>query len=542
MRLTELGVSHVFGVPGDYNLGFLDQVVNFSKIEWIGTCNELNGAYATDGYARIKGAGALLTTFGVGELSAINGIAGAYAEYVPIVNIVGIPSTPVREKKSIVHHTLGDGRFTVFSDMYKSITVAQTILNNDNAASEIDRVLTECWLRKRPVYIALPSDVSYLEIEAPKKPLDLSYPKSNKDAVNELVERAAITLEKAKHPVVLIDVCAQKHPMKLLILEFLEKTGIPFATMNMGKAIINESHAQFIGNYNGDFSSDGVQKKVEESDCIITFGSLMSDFNTGSFTAKINVNATIEIHGFHARVKQSVYDNALFCETIPALIHRLSTYHYQEKITSVKKIKEEQPQEIVICHKRFWNQVSHFLQKKSIILAEAGTSMFGTQQMHMPDDSTYIAQTLWGSIGYTVGALLGVCVAAPDRQAVLFVGDGSFQLTAQEISTMVRHDLTPTIFLLDNDGYTVERVIHGPTMPYNDVQHWDYTQFPKIFGKDVWSIQVNNEVELKNALVAREKNKDKLAFITVMMEKMDAPEVLIKIGKAVSELNKYTSK
>src|SRR3990167_1780087 len=541
LRLKELGIDDIFGVPGDYNLGFLDQIAAYKGMEWIGTCNELNGAYASDGYARIKGVGALVTTFGVGELSAINGIAGAYAEYIPIVNIVGVPATSIQDRKSIVHHTLGDGRFTVFSDMYKDVTAAQAILSTTNAASEIDRVLTLCWLKKRPVYIALPSDITFSEIDAPTMPLNLSYPASNRDAVHELVERAGLTLEKSKSPIVLMDICAQRHPMKKLILEFLKVTGLPFATMNMGKAIIDESHPQFIGSYSGDFSTEGVQERVEKSDCIITFGSLMSDFNTGGFTTKIDANATIEIHSYFSRVKQSVYDNTLFLDTIPALTKRVSGYHYKEQIIKPKQEKSRKYMG-TIYHKNFWQHVESYLTKKCIVLAETGTSMFGATQMHMPDGSTYISQCLWGSIGYAVGALLGACVAAPNRQAVLFVGDGSFQLTAQEISTIERHHLRPTIFLLDNDGYTVERLIHGPTMPYNDIQHWNYVDLPKVFGTEAWSIRVKTEEELERVLLDRKKHAGKMAFITVVMEKMDAPETLIKLGAVVEKANKYAVK
>lgn len=164
-RIKTLGVSDMLGVPGDYNLGFLDQVDAMKGLEWRGCCNELNAAYAADGYARIRGASALLTTFGVGELSAINGIAGSYAEQVPVIHIDGMPTSIIQEKKAIVHHTLGDGNFSVFVRMYELVTVAQTVLTADNAASEIDRVLTACWLHKRPVYIGLPSDLTSVEIE-----------------------------------------------------------------------------------------------------------------------------------------------------------------------------------------------------------------------------------------------------------------------------------------------------------------------------------------------------------------------------------------
>lgn len=538
-RLKELGLQHIFGVPGDYNLGFLDQIVNFPGIDWVGTCNELNGAYASDGYARVKGISALITTFGVGELSALNGIAGGYAEFAPIVNLVGLPATGIQEHKSLVHHTLGDGRFTVFYEMYKDITAAQTILSKENAAIEIDRVLVTCWLKKRPVYIGIPSDISYVQIDAPQKALNIAYPSSNKDAVAEIVKRVELILEKARTPLVLIDICARTHPMKPLIWDFLQKTGLPFATMNMGKAILNESSPQFIGNYSGDFSTHGVQEQVENSDCIISFGTLLSDFNTGGFTSKMNANATIEIHSYYTRVQQSNYDNVIFCDIIPALTKQLGAYRYSGKIQN-PKMDEISFDDRPLKHDRLWTLMSGVLEKDVIVIAETGTSMFGASEMLLPDGATFISQTLWASIGYTVGALLGACMAAPNRQIILFVGDGSFQLTGQELSTIERHGLSPTIFLIDNDGYTVERVIHGAKMKYNDIQHWHYHDLPKAFGGDGWSTIVTTEKELENALQTRKKHKNQAALITLKMGRMDAPASLIKISEAVAMRNKYS--
>lgn len=539
-RIHELGINHIFGVPGDYNLGFLDQIVKFKGLDWVGTCNELNGSYASDGYARINGMSALVTTFGVGELSALNGIAGAYAEYIPIVHMVGLPSTGIQEKHSLVHHTLGDGRFTVFYDMYKPVTCAQCILTKENAAQEIDRVLTQCWLNKRPVYIGVPSDVSYCEIDAPQDKLNLTYPDSNKEAVKELVMRAAELIEKAKNPVVLIDCCAQAYHMKPYIQEFLDKTGLPFASMNMGKALIDESHPQYMGCYNGDYGTQGLQACVENSDCIISFGSLLTDFNTGGFTTHINANVTVEIHSFYTQVHQSRYEHVVFSDTIPALTKQLGNFHYSGKIIKPKMMAqsfENKP----LKHDRLWNLLSSFVDKKAIVIGETGTSLFGALSMVMPDGVTFIGQTLWASIGYSVGALLGACMASPKRQAVLFVGDGSFQLTAQEISTIERHNLTPTIFLIDNEGYTVERVIHGPKMAYNDIQQWDYDELPKVFGTHTWSTTVTTEKELENALKERKMHNNNMALITLKMDKMDAPMALKKISETVAQRNKYSS-
>ena len=106
LRLQKLGVSEFFGLPGDYNFNIIKSVENNPDTNWIGCTNELNAGYAADGYARIKGYGALITTYGVGELSAINAIAGAMAENVPIMKIVGVPSTKHIENKTLLHHNL----------------------------------------------------------------------------------------------------------------------------------------------------------------------------------------------------------------------------------------------------------------------------------------------------------------------------------------------------------------------------------------------------------------------------------------------------
>lgn len=539
IRLKELGIKHIFGVPGDYNLGFLDQIVEHHGVEWIGTCNELNGSYASDGYARINGAAAMVTTFGVGELSAINGIAGAYSESVPVVKIVGVPALDLQEHKALLHHTFADGNFHVFSEAYKNVTIAQAYLNKHNAANEIDRVLEQCWLNKKPVYITIPTDVSFAKIDPPEQKLNLSYPASNKDSVAEIASRVATMLNKAKSPVILVDLYAERFNMKELIEKFLSITGIPFANMNLGKAMINENHPQFIGNYSGAFSSKGVQDIVENSDCIISFGIMMSDFNTGGFTSKININASVEIQAYHVKVKNSLYNDVVFNDVINALIEDCNSYKYKAKFEQQAIATYPVANNKAISQKYFWNRISSYLQKDVILLSETGTSMFGTAQMLMPEGATCIGQALWGCIGYTGGALLGAVVAAPKRQTVLFIGDGSFQLTAQEISTIIRHKLTPTIFLLNNDGYTVERVIHGPTMVYNDVQKWNYSELPKVFGNNVWTKKVSTEIELEKAIEESKKHEDKMKFIEVMMDKMDVPELLKKIGKDIQERNKY---
>ncbi|MFA8449522.1 MAG: alpha-keto acid decarboxylase family protein [Bacteroidales bacterium] len=539
-RLNEIGVDHVFGVPGDYNLSFLDQIETNKDISWVGACNELNASYAADGYARHKGAGALVTTFGVGELSASNGIAGSYAEYVPVVNIVGMPSTASQDRKDLLHHTLGEGNFHVFVDMFSKFTTTQTVLNPFNAVREIDRVLEECMAKKRPVYIGIPADIAHTQVDDNYTPLRMGHFHSDRDMIQEAVNRTSKCIFDAEKPVILVDMCALRHEeMETLIINLIETTGIPCAALPMGKGLLNETSPYYLGMYYGDYGTPGVKERVEASDCVISFGSVFSDFNTGGFTSTPARNYHIEIHSDHVRLRHSLYQQVDYREFISELSESLGTYRYDEEVKRKSTNVEFVPREGKIVQERLWTRMESFFKPNSTIIGEAGTSLFGVLNTTFPEHTKFVCQPLWASIGYTVGALLGSSVADKTRENILFIGDGSFQLTAQAISTMVRNKLCPIIFLLNNDGYTIERLIHGPERKYNDIQMWDYTSFAKSFGKEIFSAKVSTETELEEVLKSLDKHSNKLRFVEIKMEKMDAPQSLVEIGKLSAKVNQY---
>jgi pyruvate decarboxylase/indolepyruvate decarboxylase len=537
LRLKQIGIKHIFGVPGDYNMEFLDQIVNQEGIEWIGTCNELNASYAADGYGRINGIAALVTTFGVGELSAINGIAGSYAEHVPVVAITGSPATKLQKTGALVHHTFGTGDFSMFARMYEKVTAASAYLTPENAAAEIDRVLGACLLLKQPVYISLPMDVASHEVAAPSDPFVPPVFQSDRATLAEAVDASVAMLDKAEKPVILADVGVDRYRLQKELRELLATTGYPYATMNMGKGLLEETHPQFIGIYNGAASEDYVRRRIEEADCVLSIGALMTDFNTGKFSAKLDPGRTIEVHGQSLKIKRDLYNNVAMQDFLPALSKRLQ--HRDAETLDLKSAVENldagfttpfQPNSTAaITQQRFWYKLAHFLKEDDIVIAETGVCLFGASVIPLPKGTTFVGQVLWGSIGYSVGSLLGCAIAAPQRRSILLVGDGSFQMTAQELSTILRYDLKPIIFLINNDGYTIERDIHGATMPYNDIQPWNYHKLHEVFANNGWGIKVSTESELESALQKAEQVRDKLAFIEVVMDKMDSPESLLKM-------------
>lgn len=537
LRLVQIGVKHIFGVPGDYNMEFLDRIVVQDNLKWIGNCNELNAAYAADGYARINGIAALVTTFGVGELSAINGIAGAYAEYVPVVAITGSPATKKQSSGAPLHHTLGTGDFTMFARMFEKVTVAQGYLTPENATAEIDRVLSVCLLKKQPVYISLPMDVATTEVAAPPDSFEPPVFESDSATLDEAIDASVTMLEKAEKPVIIADIGVDRYRLHNELRSLLAATGYPFATLSMGKALLEETHPQYIGIYNGAVSDNYVRRRVEEADCVLSIGTYSTDFNTGKFSAQLDPSRTIEVHVQYLKIKRGLYNNVAMRDFLPALSKRLQ--HLDAISLDIKPAKEnlnpgfttsfQVNSSAPIKLDRFWQRLTHFFQEDDIVVADIGVSFFAALLVPFPKGTTFVGQLLWASIGYSLGAVLGCAIASPERRSILLIGDGSFQMTAQELSTLLRYNLKPIIFLINNDGYTIERDIHGEKMPYNDIQRWNYHKLPEVFGNNSWSIKVREESELESALQKAEPNRDKLAFIEVVIDKMDNPENLLKL-------------
>jgi indolepyruvate decarboxylase len=539
-RLKEIGVDHLFGVPGDFVLGFFNQVLK-SNLKYVGTCTELNAAYAADGYARIRGIGAFSSTFGVGELSAINGVAGAFAEKVPVVVITGSPATIDFRTRPLLHHTLGD--YQIPLRMYEKITVASTQLDSgETAPVEIDRVLSACLSHQQPVYISFPADVVMMKCDRPTPFLFPTPVHSDQDALAEAIKEALGMLEKAQKPVVVADVELIRFKLQKEFADFLDKTGFPYVTMMLGKTVLSEHHPQFIGLFEGDRSRDYVRSRVESADCILQCGALMTDFNTGGFTTNLDDSKTIRANIRTVKIRHHYYENVLLHDFILGLTGKLSrrdpaTLEIQCAVNGcvhrpTEPYRPDAPMPLTI--QRFFDRMSHFVKPRSIVIAETGVALFSTAEMLMPDGATFIGQAFYGSIGYTVGATLGASLAAQDRQVVLFVGDGSFQVTCQELSTMIRNRLKVVIFLINNDGYTIERVISNRS--YNDIQPWHYHKLVDVFGGGL-SFDVRTEGELEKAL-GRAAIADGLVFVEIHTERWDCPESLRKAGRAMAKTNK----
>ncbi|POR36898.1 Pyruvate decarboxylase [Tolypocladium paradoxum] len=548
-RLHEVGVRSVHGVPGDYNLVALDYLPACG-LKWVGSVNELNAAYAADGYARVKKMAALVTTFGVGELSAINGVAGAFSERIPVVHVVGCPSTISQRDGMLLHHTLGNGDFNVFANMSADISCHVAKLNSPSEiAAQIDHALRQCWTHSRPVYMMLPTDMVQAKVEGERlqTPIDLSEPQNEPEREDYVVDVVIKYLRAAKHPVILVDACAIRHRVLDEVHDLINRSNLPVFVTPMGKGAVNEQ----LPNYGGVYAGEGshppqVRDIVESSDLILTIGALKSDFNTAGFSYRTSQLHTIDFHSDHCIVRYSTYPGVRMKGVLRKIIDKVDPEELAAQASPAveNEVQKNFDNSTTITQAWFWPRVGEFLIDNDIVVTETGTANFGIWDTKFPKGVTALSQVLWGSIGWSVGACQGAALAARDaggnRRTILFVGDGSFQLTAQEVSTMIRHGLKPIIFVICNEGYTIERFIHGMDAEYNDISQWDYKGIVDVFGgqKTCKKFVVETKDELNALLADADFNAAAcLQFVELYMPRKDAPRALAMTAKASARVN-----
>ncbi len=531
-RLQEIGIKHLFGVPGDYNLDFLDNVME-SPIRWIGNCNELNAGYAADGYARLNGIGAAVVTYGVGGLSIINAVAGAFAEHVSVIIINGAPPARRREAGAMVHHLVAN--YYLQLDIFKKITADAALLSDPNTApDEIDRVISNCMAHKLPVYLELPADMTNAPCREPGEPLTFIPLTSNPDSLAESVREAAELLNKATSPMVLAGIELLRFGLGKEALQLIETTEVPFATMLGSKSVLPELHPQFTGIYQGAWSKEKVRHQVEDSDCLLSLGAWMTDLDTGLFSINLDNRRMITVGGGQIRIGSHFYHQVQLGDFIRelTLVVQPRSYlasHPAESYLPKQPFMPEPSCELTAI--RLYECLNYYLDNHMILLSEPGDAFCATPEFHIEEAENFIVQSYYCSIGFCTPAALGVALARPGKRPVVLTGDGAFQMTAQEISTLIRERCPAVVVLINNDGYLIERKLHKDGH-YNDIQMWQYANLPGMFGDGsfVTGIKASTEEELEQAIKTAIRETDKLVFIEACIPNRDCSKGLERLG------------
>ncbi|CAK1249720.1 alpha-keto acid decarboxylase family protein [Fructobacillus tropaeoli] len=502
-------------------------------MKWVGNANELNASYMADGYAREKGFATFVTTFGVGELSAINGLSGSIAEHVPVLEIVGAPTNGVQRAGKLVHHTFGDSDFDRFIKAHETLGIKTTVLDEDNAIDQIDETLTYIANEKKPAYLVLPSDLVNVPVNpALKEDISALFTTTKQEAPASIVAiKQAAT--KASHPVIVVGHEIDRFNLGQAVQDFSLKNNIPVVDLGLGKAAVDETFANFVGTYNGTISDESINHFVADADVVFVLGAKLTDSVTGGFTQEFDDSQTITL---------STRRGTIFGQSLPAdfdfvaTIQGLATTDLNLSLPAVQKPAEPaalQASDQPLTQAFYDRALQDFITGNKTLIAEQGTSFFGLASQNLASGAKFFGQPLWGSIGYAFPAAIGAQLANPDRRAVLTTGEGSLQLTIQDFGLALKERLNPVLFIIENTGYTVERVIHGMNEPYNDVPKYRYDLIAPAFGAsdDQYDfIKVSTEEELIAAMKKADQETDKMVIVQANMGMKDAPAQLIETG------------
>lgn len=529
-RLRALGLGHVFGIPGDYVLG-LYKMLEDSPIELVGMTREDSAGFAADAYARVRGLGCVCVTYCVGGLSCCNSIAGAYAEKSPVVVLSGSPGLSERARNPLLHHKV-KGFETQF-EVFEKITAASAVLDDPlTAFAQIDRVLTAATRYKRPVYLEVPRDMVLARQVTPHRPPE-GLPPSDPDALREALDEAEAMLRAAKRPMILADVEIHRFALQDEMLALAESAGLPIATTILGKSVISETHPLFVGVYEGAMGREEVTQFVEDSDCLLMLGCFLTDINLGIFTAKLDPARCINITSEDLQIRHHHYRDVRLDDFVRGLRRR--------SLKLAKPLVPPRPTPIgpwyadrdaPVTSARLFARLNQMLDDSTVVIADIGDALFGSADLTMTRRTDFISPAYYTSMGFGVPAAVGAQIANRNSRPLVIVGDGAFQMTGMELSTVVRQGLNPIVVVMNNKGYTTERFLLEGS--FNDIQDWAYHKIPEVLGTGL-GLEVRTEGQLGAALDAALSNTTSFSLLNVHLDPLDRSPALDRLARRLSE-------
>jgi len=528
--LIERGVKHCFGIPGDYILPLYKTLEDMHGIEAIVGTHEPNSAFSADGYARINGLGVLLVTYGVGALNAMNGVACAYAESSPMLIVSGAPASNISDRDNLYsaqyHHEVKaiDSQIKAFEPITE---LCLKIEDPETAAETINLAITTAMSRRLPVYLEIPTNFFHATIPVHEVKEEKVSQKS--DQVDKAVDYFIGKIESAERPVLQTGVEISRYRLQKNILKIIKSCQIPFVSTPLGKGTFPETTDNFLGVYAGILTPTvELRNFIEDSDLVVLLGTKITDINCGAFTADLKRDKTLIANTNYIGDDSTDFQNIPF----ESFIKRLS-----EKLSKKKLDKSQSIENILFDYKNsasqvdlYLNEVNQFLSEEHVIVADTGDSCYGSLFMNTKRENGYIAPLFYNTMGFAVPAAVGIQLADEGSRPVVLVGDGAFQMTGFEFSTMVKHKLNPIIIVFNNDGFGMQRLFQDGS--FNTIGRWDYTQMTALVGGGK-SFKASSPAELNNILQEVSDLKDEPCLIEVSVDKHEISTGLRIFSEAV---------
>ncbi|TPW36455.1 alpha-keto acid decarboxylase family protein [Oecophyllibacter saccharovorans] len=541
-RLEQIGIKDHFAVAGDYNLVLLDQLLDNKNLKQIYDCNELNCGFAAEGYARANGAGVCVVTFSVGAISGMNSaLGGAYAENLPVLMVSGGPNSNDYGSGHILHHTTGKTDYDYQMEMAKQVTcAAERITQASEAPQKIDHVLRTMLRERKPAYLEISCNISAQECPAPG-PVStlLAEPKTDKTSLDAAVKKSADFLKGAERVVILVGSKVRPADAEKQAVELADKLGCAVTVMAAAKSYFPEQHPGFRGVYWGVVSSPGAQELVDSADALITIGPNWNDYATVGWRAWPRGKRVLQVEPDRVLVENESFAGFPMREFLSELSKVVTPKPETTKNTTAPKLEiPAAAPSAPLTNDEMTRQIQELLTPDTTLMVETGDSWFNAMRMNLPNGCRVESEMQWGHIGWSIPSGFGCAVGAPNRRNLIMCGDGSFQLTAQEVGQMIRYELPVIIFLVDNKGYGIEIAIHDG--PYNYIQNWNYAALMDAFNGEKGhglGLVAKTAGEMAEAIKKGLANKKGPTLIQCCIPQDDCTEALTVWGREVAQTN-----
>lgn len=531
-RLHRLGVRHIFGLPGDYVLS-LYQLIESSPITHVGTTREDCAGFAADAYARINGIGAACVTYCVGGLNTVNAIACAYAERSPVVLLTGSPGLSERTRTPYLHHMVRD--FSTQREVFERMTVAAVTLGDPlTAEREMDQAFAALLRYRRPIYLEIPRDMVHAPLAGGSKPISLEDDTSDPAALEEALGEVRTMLASAKRPAMLVGAEVGRFGLQDALARLVERLHIPIASTLLGKSIIREDHPLYVGVYGGLIGREEVQDFINNSDCLLILGSILSDVEDLDANSPLLLEGrTIHATADRVAIKHHRYESIRFQDFVQGLVHTpLPSFQSRSLPARTVVVPATPPPDRPVTLEGLFRHLDSVLTEKTLVIADVGESLFAAADLHVRHRFEFLSPAYYTSMGFAVPAALGASFADPTLRPIVLVGDGAFQMTGTELASCLRYEQTPIVIVLNNRGYSTEReILEGP---FNDVHEWQYERICDLIGGGVGS-RINTQGEFEKGLAAALGDYHHIHVLNVLLDPADRSPGMMRLARRLGK-------
>jgi indolepyruvate decarboxylase len=510
-RLMDEGVTHTFGIPGDFALS-LYAAQAACGLPTVVMTHEPSVGYAADVYARLKGLGVALVTYGVGSLNMVNATAMAYAEQSPLLVIAGAPETQWQDRNVLFYHRVKNADTQL--RVYQEVTAAQASIRDPaQAAAEIDRVIATVRRLSRPGFIEIARDVVNQTMPPLTSPQleTVHAARSDGEGIHEALEEIIARLNASKRPVFYAGLEIERFGLTRELIALVERTHIPVATSLMGKAVVPERHRQFIGTYFGRIGPEAVRKYVENSDCLVALGMLMTLMDTGIYTGSLDRQRLIQVTTQGTSISHHHYPDALLPDVLPALVHSTKLKrHKPAKLPAPRPAKRTAGNALSMG--TIIDELNQFLTAEHIVIADTGDCLFASVELRA---DYFIGPGYYASMGLAVPGAIGAQVARPDLRPIVLIGDGAFRMDGVEVA------------MINNQTFATLKVSAGD-QPYFRLRPWDHVRLAQALGGQ--GVQAKTREEFRNALRLADSSND-FWIIDAVIDEANVSDTLTKLGQ-----------